>query len=74
MEYVPPPPVDPSKAPRRAPHLPNVPVIKAPVIPKVKAKAVKVEPAGKAPKTKPSYGMAQPYKAGVHGHDLAHTG
>jgi hypothetical protein len=67
MEYVPPPPVDASKVPYVKVRLPNVPVLKAPEVPKLHAKKVMVHPAGKAPKTKPCYGMTQPFKAGIHG-------
>jgi len=74
MEYVPPPPVQASKIPYKPVHLPNVPVIKAPEVPKLHAKKVHVHPDGKAPKTKPSYGMTQPYKACVHGVNPAYVG
>ena len=73
MEYVPPKPVEPSKVPMRPVHLPNVPVIKAAPVPKLHAKPVKVEKAGPAPKTRPCYGMAQPYKAGIHGVPLEYV-
>ena len=74
MEYVPPKPVEPSKVPMRAVHLPNVPVTKNAVVPKHAAKPVKVMKDGPAPKTRPCYGMAQPYKAGIHGVSLMYVG
>lgn len=75
MEYVPPPPIDASKVPMAKVHLPNVPVIKAAVLPKHKPVPVKVHPThDRAPKTKPTYGMTPPVMKGVHGVDLAHMG
>ena len=74
MEYIPPPPIDPAKVPFKSPHLPNVPVIKAPEAPKLHAKNVKVHKEGPAPKTKMTYGMATPYRACVHGVNLAYVG
>lgn len=62
------PPVDASKAPMRPFNLPNTPVI---ALPKMGHRAVPVPKTEKthdhAPKTKPSYGMTQPYKACIHG-------
>lgn len=74
MEYLPPPPIDPSKVPMRAVHLPNVPVMKNPAVPRLHAMPVHVEKSGPAPKTKPCYGMAKPYMAGIHGVPLAYVG
>ena len=69
MEYIPPQPVAASKIPYKPFHLPNVPVVPLAKIPMRAVPPVKthktMEP---APKTKPSYGMTQPYKACIHGH------
>lgn len=75
MDYVPPPPIDASKVPMAKFVLPNVPVIKAAIMPKHHAKSVKVEPTHmKAPKTKPTYGMALPVLKGVHGVNAEYMG
>ena len=68
MEFVPLPPVDPSKAPMRPVHLPNVPVVAMPKLPMRPMPKVQVEKTNtSAPKTKPSYGMTLPYMKGVSG-------
>ena len=73
MEYTFLPVVDPSKAPRRPVNLPNIPVVPHPERRVKIPTQVPVHPAGRAPKTKPIYGMTKPYVAGIHGVDLAYT-
>ena len=75
MEFVPLPAVDPSKAPMRPVHLPNVPVVRLPVPPTRPMPKVQVEKCHEAaPKTKPSYGMTLPIMKGISGVPLMFRG